>query len=59
MPSFSANSSIADSVAHRPGTAPGPRMGVGGPTWRRACAEVTRKLGTLYMNGVASPQFSL
>ena len=28
MPSFSASSSIADSVAHRPGTAPGPRMEV-------------------------------
>ena len=40
-----ASSSIADSVANRPGTAPGPRIGVGVPTLRRASAEVTRRFG--------------
>src|SRR5260221_391032 len=57
--SFSASSSIADSVAHSPGTAPGPRIAVGDPTLRRASAEVTFRFGTLYRYGVASPQFSL
>ena len=43
-----ASSSIADSVANRPGTAPGPRIAVGAPTFRRVSADVTRRFGTLY-----------
>src|SRR5207302_5569431 len=56
--SWSASSFIADSVAYSPGTAPGPRMGVGEPTLRLARPAVTRRLGTLYWNAVDSPQSS-
>ena len=57
--SATANSSIADSIANSPGTAPGPRMYVGVPMLRRTRADATRRFGTLYMNGVDSPQSSL
>jgi len=45
MLSLIANSSIADSVANRPGTAPGPRIEVGVPTLRRASPERNAQIG--------------
>ena len=54
----SASSFSADSVAYSPGTAPGPRMSAVAPTFRFARPNDTRKFGTLYRNGVASPQSS-
>ena len=43
--SLMASSSIADSSANRPGTAPGPRIGAGAPTLRRTIAGGDFEIG--------------
>ena len=45
--SFHASSSIADSTANNPGTAPGPRIGHGDPIVRCTSADVTSRFGVL------------